>query len=565
MSMPEIQPQDQDPAGAMLAEAEGEADDRRGRLIGWGISAAVHALAILGLTLVVTATREIEKETPPVRVASIDPPPQPEERKQLERALEAVVEVAVEAKNAVDARNVTNLEVPVETVARETEVESPVPKGREEAVGDSEMGGAGAFMAIGAGGGGSGMFGARTGGGRKRAVGRGGGSKGSEAAVENALMWFVRHQSPDGSWPLMSYWKNCSEAGGRCEPGQEHRGPSDNIGVHGLIMLCFLGAGYDHMTPSRHRKVMQRATDWLLRQQKPEGEFTIAGARAHNYAQAMAVMALAESLAMTQDRRLRDPVAKGVEVMLARRVPAVKKGGVAWCWGDGQESSANAMATSATSWNIQALKSAVVAGVPVGDGWESGRQWLNAIWRRSVEAEGKDPGRLDPYKDQTGIAYRYNPEKDIISCFRGSPMTEDQPCRPGSGRNGHDLGCIGLLVGIFQGRTAGDPLIETLANYEMAYHLPTTYPCNNYYLYYNTLAMYQLGGERWGRWNGIVRDLLIGSQRKEPGCFDGSWNPGTHYSAPETGRLLSTALNCLSLEVYYRYAQVHGHDVAKRP
>jgi hypothetical protein len=308
---------------------------------------------------------------------------------------------------------------------------------------------------------------------------------------------------------------------------------------------------------------MQRALDWLLLQQKSDGEFAIAGVRAHNYAQAMAVMAMAEDLAMTQDPRLRMPVTRGVRVMLARRVPAVNKG-PAWCWGDFQESSANAMATSSTSWNLQALKAAMAAGIPIGDGWESGRQWLKAIWRKSVEAEGKNPDRLDPSKDQTGIAYRYNPEKDIITSFRGSPMTEEQPVKPGTNRNAHDLGCVGLLVGIFQGRGAGDAMIETLANYEFAYHMPRAYPCNNYYLYYNTLAMFQLGGSRWQRWNVPIRDLLVKSQRTSPACFDGSWDPGTHYSAVETGRLLSTALNCLSLEVYYRYAQVQGHDLGAK-
>jgi len=67
-------------------------------------------------------------------------------------------------------------DIPVALTNVESDSIDSLAGGREEAVPDQESGGQGAFMAIGAGGGSSGMFGSRTGGGRKRAVARNGGT-----------------------------------------------------------------------------------------------------------------------------------------------------------------------------------------------------------------------------------------------------------------------------------------------------------------------------------------------------------------------------------------------------
>lgn len=91
-------------------------------------------------------------EMPPLRVTSIPPPPMKKDEKPKEERemLDPMVVLDIESKSEV-AAPITQLDLPDETSTREDENDSPVPKGREEAVANAEMGGQGAFMAIGAG------------------------------------------------------------------------------------------------------------------------------------------------------------------------------------------------------------------------------------------------------------------------------------------------------------------------------------------------------------------------------------------------------------------------------
>jgi hypothetical protein len=82
----------------------------------------------------------------------------------------------------------------------------------------------------------------------------------------------------------------------------------------------------------------------------------------------------------------------------------------------------------------------------------------------------------------------------------------------------------------------------------------------DYYLWYNcTLAMFQVGGTPWERWNAIVRDAVIAQQEHGDRCVRGSWPPNDQWS-PAAGRICNTAWAVLTLEVYYRFAKEGDHE-----
>jgi hypothetical protein len=526
-----------------------EADRKKKGAAAWMISAAVHAAVLTIAALAVfTAPKLVEQDTPPVRVNPIEPPAKKEDKPKPERTLEAKIEL--EAPTEADKpAPVSKLDVPAEVSEKEAEADAPQAKGREEAIADAETGGAGAFMAIGAGGGSAGMFGNRSGGGRKRAVAKGGGSKGSEGAVENSLRWFKRHQSPNGSWESDKYYQNCTE-GAKCEPGKLHDSSDANVAMTSYSILCFLGAGYDHKTPNKYKTTVKKGIDWLISVQKADGYM---GKR--NYEHPIAVMALAEAYAMTADPELRGPAQKGVDQVLARQNQDATKGANGYTGGMGWDyvKPTGRNDSSVTGWNIMALKSALAGGLNVGRGMEGAKYWMEAHWKASnakgvpikdgdkeVWKEWKD---ITPY-DKSRFFYSWNHDKVALEGDYGRES-------------------IGLVCGIFLGHMSGDVMAESLANTVMERQLPRRYPTNTYYMYYNTMAIFQMGGDRWNKWNGVVRDMLVNAQIKSTDCLDGSWEwQGTGFHGHELGRVLTTAYNTLCLEVYYRYAQVK--DLHKR-
>ena len=200
--------------------------------------------------------------------------------------------------------------------------------GREEAMAESELGGSAAFMAIGAGDGASGMFGNRSGGGKKRAVARHGGSKEGQSAVDTALRWAKGQQRGDGTW------------------GSEPFTTASTA----LTILTYLGAGYDHRMPSRYRNSVRLGLDALLVRQP--AQLDLAGL-------ALATCALAEAYAMSNDPDLKAPTEERLAALLARGIA----GGEVATWLNRGQAFAG---PEILAWLMAAGKSAQAASLTAG-------------------------------------------------------------------------------------------------------------------------------------------------------------------------------------------------------
>jgi hypothetical protein len=73
-----------------------------------------------------------------------------------------------------------------------------------------------------------------------------------------------------------------------------------------------------------------------------------------------------------------------------------------------------------------------------------------------------------------------------------------------------------------------------------------------YALWQANQLFYNFGGKTWESWHPGVRDYLSKTQQSDD-HKEGSWNPGKADGEQTFGRVYSTSLGLLTLEVYFRY------------
>jgi len=327
-----------------------------------------------------------------------------------------------------------------------------------------------------------------------------GGSDASEKAIGSALEWLVRNQESDGHWSTRKHGANADY---------------DTAGT-GLALLCFYGWGLNHSDGGKYQPAISRGINWLVAQQRENGD--LSGNTTSNgnmYCHGIATIALCEAYGMTKDPKLKGPAEKAIARIIASQSPS--KGG--WRYKPVNDAGVPSpdSDTSVTGWQYMALHSARLAGLVVPESaFQLARKWFD------YAASGKHKG-----------LYGYD----------------------GPGKTNAAMTATGMFCRQLDLVPPHDPMMQESAEYLKMRPMNVKTP-EYYHVYYATLALYQHQGPVWLAWNEKLQESLPMVQRKD-GAEAGSYDPHGNFIT-SGGRVISTTMATLSLQVYYRILPMYG-------
>lgn len=337
-----------------------------------------------------------------------------------------------------------------------------------------------------------------------------GGTEGTEASVERALVWLAAHQQTDGRWN-----PRLTEAGREFQVlGHDRQGAGKDAdtALTGLALLALLGAGHDHMQ-GEYRDNVRRGLEFVMRSQRANGDLAgDASLFAAMYSHGIAALALHEAYALTGDQRLKPFVDRAVAYSLAAQDP--RTGGWRYRPGDPGD-------MSQFGWQVMALKSAQIGGAKIP---------TSTVERMRFFLDSCTSGQY------MGLA-AYRPRQSPSPTMTAEALA----CR------------------YFLGQAVPDRTSSEAIEYIMQ-QPPGSAEIDYYLWYYATLSLYQHGGPHWEEWNRQLQRQLLGTQI-DHGEHAGSWGPNGKWCG-YGGRVFSTAMATLSLEVYYRYLPMLREQVA---
>src|SRR3984957_8221160 len=351
-------------------------------------------------------------------------------------------------------------------------------------------------------------FAGRSGATKSQLIASNGGNRDSERAVAMGLAWLARQQKQDGSWVFDGDSK------------------AEVIASTGMALLPFLAAGETNKSGITYQRQVHAGLTFLVRN-CPSGANS-GRLSANMYAQAIGTLALCEAYGMTKDKGFLLPSAHAAINYIQRAQGA--NGSWGYAFGANGD-------TSIVGWQVQALQAARLSkDIIVAD----------AVIKKAIAFLNLAGG------GSRQAAYGYN---DNAGAAPGTSLTAvGLLCRCyidgwGPDNPGMAEGVAGLMKRA-PGAGAAKPALDM------------------YYYYYATQVVHFFEGDEWKNWNegpkqadgtrkGGMRDWLVELQNKKDGANKGSWEPEPAFIGRSCGRLGTTALGLLTLEVYYRHLPLH--------
>ncbi|MEW6747430.1 MAG: hypothetical protein AB1486_32265 [Planctomycetota bacterium] len=469
-----------------------------------GLSALIHAVAILICFNIGWGTRSIDTSL------------------KLQAQLEKEVEIMPPEEPPPPETEVEEQEVVEEEPVVEEQAEEILD---EETPDDSPFDAKGLNDVIGVGGGAGGGFGRKYG---KRA-GRGGGVA-SQKAVDWGLDWLYRHQHEQGYWGADSFQDECKET--VCSGTGN---TTCDVGVTGLSLLAFLGAG-NTVNTGKYKNTVKKGLRWLKDYQNIEvdGLFGDRSGQYFMYNHAIATLAMCEGYGLSNWPLLRRPAQQGLDFIAQSRNPYK-----VWRYYYPPTGRDEDNDMSVTGWMLFALASGKDFGLKVDDtALKAGTNFIDEM--------------TDPQTSRTG----YNRRGGWSAREPGDEIRWPY-------ENGECMTAVGVLCRILllEDKNIEPDSIPAIKGGGRVLEAQTPQWTEGfvdfYYWYYGSYAMYQLSGSYWDKWQRAMENAIIKNQM-ETGCEKGSWDPLVDPWGDVGGRVYSTALNVLSLEVYYRYDRLAG-------
>lgn len=344
---------------------------------------------------------------------------------------------------------------------------------------------------------------------RAKMLAEAGGNAQSEAAVERGLAWIARHQQFDPQKKYFGSWNFDLSRFGSANSGEA----TSRTAATAMALLALMGHG-NTREQGEYQKAVQDGIYYLSTQAKarasqPGYDFRDSPDSRGMYGHILAALALCEAYALEErpDPNLQQLAQGAIEWILFAQDPQ----GGGWRYQPHEAGD-----VSVTTWAVMALKSAQMAGIEIPSG---------TIAKLDLF--------LDSISHDEKAQYSYQPGKEPI------PSTT----------------AMGLSAKVFTGTPRKEEFLQR------GIRLMSDWGCDPtdlYYDYYGTLLLRHYGGPHWESWNEEMRDYLILTQETN-GRDAGSW----FFTEPEKtnnqigGRLYTTALAVMILEVYYRYLPIY--------